>query len=1497
MLLRFCLFLFVIIAANNSLTAQIYINEWMASNSSIISDPDFDNSGDWIELFNDYNDEVDLSGYYLTDNLNNPTKWTFPQGTTIDANSILLVWADGEDVGIHTNFKLTREAEEIGLFGIDTSTIDMITYSNQKTNISQGRMIDGSSTLSYFINPTPGESNNTTAYDGITFYEPHFDLKGGIYNTALVVKISAIEGIIKYTTDGSEPDESSLTYSSPIQIDETTILRSRILVENHIPGKIKTNTYFIAEDKNIQNLPVVSLSGNPDYFWDPEIGIYVQDFKPSWEYPINIELFENDGSDRAAFNELAGTKVNGLNSWVLPQKMLGIYFDNDYDKNNLDYQLFFNKDRKRYDNFTLRASGSDWGNTLFRDALCQDLTDGYMNIEHMDYRPAVAFINGEYMGIHNMRSRIDEGFIEDNFGLLGDEYDLIENNGGIEQGDSIAFFELFALFDNDLSDPTNYQEVADLVDIENFTDYIITQIWSSNSSWGHNIQMWKPKQAGTKWRWIMQDFDRGFVGRDDNLISSYSTETSPSSYNWARKPLKSLLENEGFASQFASKITSHLYTTFHPMRVVDNIEKYANRLSPNIQNHVDVWAGTTSSYGNGLPSVEYWEGEVDELTDFANDRQGILIEDIQSTFSLSDAVSLTVTNQSMSDGYITINDLKIPGNNWSGPYFPNMPFDLEAVSAPGEEFLGWSTAVFRTLIDNPTEWKFQDSGLDLGTDWQVASYDDSSWASGLSELGYGDDDENTEVSFGSDNDAKYITTYFRKTFEIDDLSEDGGSMILEMLIDDGAVVHINGNEVVRYNMPSGVINSLTRAENALGTPAERSFYQYQLPTESLIQGSNVIAVEVHQANNTSSDLSFDLRLKWLNISTSQFLSTDPKITVNLTSDTSLVANYASTSNCVIRGLISENTTLTKDCSPYVASSDVTVAEGINLTIEPGVELLFPSKANLTIHGDLQAIGTVSEPIRFSGINEDEDWGSIIFQNATAQSNLAWIEISGASQGIHPIYENAAVSAFKSDIGLDNVTIVDVSNNPILAYYSNVTLTNSTIHSRVTGDLINVKYGSASTENCTFLGNQEIDTDAIDYDDVIDGVIRGNKITDFQGFNSDGIDIGEESKNILISDNFIHNCTDKGISAGQQSTLVVQNNTIVNCDKGIAIKDQSSAEIDQNTFYNVTNPVAAFEKNIGLGGGTAFLTNSILSNSAGISVDYDINSYINASYNLSDTDTIVGNTNVVGHPQFVDPSFHNFGLLNNSNAIGVGLDDSGFTIDLGSKSIDFTSEPSLMISAISYSPTGNADAEFIDIYNPSQESINLKDYIISDAVDFIFPSYDMESGETIRIGLNFSLLQASDYTIFQWTRGRLSNGGETIRLTSKNGIVLDQVIFDNKEPWPLAADGNGSYLSLISPNLDNHHAESWEALLPTSTEEETSNSDDINIYPNPTSGILNVQSGTSFQNIEICNTLGLVILSQKTNTTLQSAIDISTLPSGNYLVKVDGRCIKNVVLIR
>jgi hypothetical protein len=163
------------------------------------------------------------------------------------------------------------------------------------------------------------------------------------------------------------------------------------------------------------------------------------------------------------------------------------------------------------------------------------------------------------------------------------------------------------------------------------------------------------------------------------------------------------------------------------------------------------------------------------------------------------------------------------------------------------------------LVPTGSVWKYLDNGSNQGTAWRVAGFSDGAWASGAAQLGYGDGDEATVVSFGPNASAKYVTTYFRRAFTVADPSG-FAALTLRLLRDDGAVVYLNGVEVFRSNMPGGTIASTTLATAALGGADETTFVAASVPASSLAAGTNVLAVEVHQASGTSSDVTFDLEL-------------------------------------------------------------------------------------------------------------------------------------------------------------------------------------------------------------------------------------------------------------------------------------------------------------------------------------------------------------------------------------------------------------------------------------------------------------------------------------------------------------------------------------------------------------------------------------------------------------------------------------------------------------
>ncbi|MDQ3368320.1 MAG: metallophosphoesterase [Myxococcota bacterium] len=161
-----------------------------------------------------------------------------------------------------------------------------------------------------------------------------------------------------------------------------------------------------------------------------------------------------------------------------------------------------------------------------------------------------------------------------------------------------------------------------------------------------------------------------------------------------------------------------------------------------------------------------------------------------------------------------------------------------------------------TFVPLGAVWKYLDNGTNQGTAWRAVAFADTSWASGAAELGYGDD-QATVVGYGPSSSQKYITTYFRKAFTVTGAST-YASVTLRIERDDGAVVYVNGVEVARLGLPTGTIGHTTLATTAA---PENVFDTVTIPASRLVEGANVIAVELHQSSASSSDISLNVELK------------------------------------------------------------------------------------------------------------------------------------------------------------------------------------------------------------------------------------------------------------------------------------------------------------------------------------------------------------------------------------------------------------------------------------------------------------------------------------------------------------------------------------------------------------------------------------------------------------------------------------------------------------
>ena len=166
----------------------------------------------------------------------------------------------------------------------------------------------------------------------------------------------------------------------------------------------------------------------------------------------------------------------------------------------------------------------------------------------------------------------------------------------------------------------------------------------------------------------------------------------------------------------------------------------------------------------------------------------------------------------------------------------------------------------KVLVTPGSVWTYDDNGKNPDASWRSVQFKDSEWKKGKAPLGYGDKGMATNIGYGGNKKRKFVTTYFRHVFKV----ENPGAFTylkLGLMRDDGAVVYLNGEEVVRDGMPEGPIQSQTLASEKISTAtAETRFHRHEIVGVSLLDGENVLAVEVHQSSARSSDLRFDLKL-------------------------------------------------------------------------------------------------------------------------------------------------------------------------------------------------------------------------------------------------------------------------------------------------------------------------------------------------------------------------------------------------------------------------------------------------------------------------------------------------------------------------------------------------------------------------------------------------------------------------------------------------------------
>lgn len=854
-----------------SLQAQVVINEICPANADINYDPQYYNFSGWVELYNKSNTTASIGGYYLSDDATQKTKWQIPSGNTIQAKGHILIWCDNAAVGLHTNFSLDAKGEELILSNASGTQIDYVTFPEQYTNISYGRTNDGGPTWGYLVIPTPAAKNNRTTSTQ-PLEKPALSLTSGRYGRTQTVSIThPINGVdIRFTTDGSEPITTSPKYSSPISISRTTTVKVKAFHNSFLPSKTAYNTYFLNE--HAFTLPVISISTNPTYLWDNKIGIYTDgtngipgnctdtpmNWNQDWTRHAVLEYFNETGTRQ--FDQAVDIRIGGACSRNFPQKSIVVKARDKYGKNTIDEALFSTKEINQYGGFILRNSGNDFYSTMFRDAMMQSLIIGQMDIDYMAYQPTVFYLNGDYWGIQNLREKIDADFIESNYGIKKNDLDLIETWGQALEGTTDAYYlYLDSLQQINLSDPNAFQFIDRHIDVQEYINYLAAEIYYCNTDWpGNNIKFWRQRSNNGKFRWILWDLDFGFSVYPDLSYATHPTlefATDPDNTDWPNPAwstlhIRLLLQNPVFRNRFIQTLTTAMSTTFKPERVNEFINTFQNQLKDEMPHHTERW---------GM-SVAGWNSEVQRLRNFATERYDYMQTHVAEFFGLDETVKISASALPADAGSFDFNGV-VTDAIVDASYYKGLTYQIKPIPGPGFAFKGWNISKREStnvqLIGTGNTWRYFDQGSLPGASWMVESFDDNAWPQGEAQLGYGDGDEKTVVSFGGNSSNKFITTYFRKSLSLADTAG-FGNLQAKLLFDDGVIIYLNGVEVYRNNIPGGVVGYNTLALQAI--PVENLFTSFVIPKGLLKPGQNVIAAEVHQSSPQSSDISFDFAL-------------------------------------------------------------------------------------------------------------------------------------------------------------------------------------------------------------------------------------------------------------------------------------------------------------------------------------------------------------------------------------------------------------------------------------------------------------------------------------------------------------------------------------------------------------------------------------------------------------------------------------------------------------
>lgn len=485
-----------------------------------------------------------------------------------------------------------------------------------------------------------------------------FSASGGFYDEVFALQLYNInpQNHIRFTINGNRPTSESQLYSDSILLDATKYSKSDIYTIQispdylvYIPDSIQhclviraavfdendscvsqviTNSYFIrALGCDTHGLPAVSICADSLDLFDYERGIFVpgiffDSLDPNWtgnyyqsgaewERPMNIEFYELDNT---GINQRAGLRTHGGNGRRFQQKCLKIYAREEYGKKRFKHQFFETIPHNNFKHLVLKPFVASWDESGVNDHICNQIAS-QLNLETLASRPVLLYINGEYWGIYYIHERPDERYLEDHFGIDIDNVNIMGNWVNlVDHGSSENFIALYQWMETaDLTQPEDYAYIESKIDIDNFIDYQIFELYSENVDWpSNNMRCWQLGDG--PWRWIFYDGDACLRWMTFNAFdyAVYEGDENYPSSTECTLFFRKLLENEDFKSRFERRFLELLETAFDFSVTGPIFEDIKMQIEPEVPFQSDRF---------GIPStIDSWNTDMDRVYYFLNAR-------------------------------------------------------------------------------------------------------------------------------------------------------------------------------------------------------------------------------------------------------------------------------------------------------------------------------------------------------------------------------------------------------------------------------------------------------------------------------------------------------------------------------------------------------------------------------------------------------------------------------------------------------------------------------------------------------------------------------------------------------------------------------------------------------------------------------------------------------------------------------------------------------------